>query len=85
MYVRGIFGGTTMKKLSIAAAMLMAAVAAPSQAVTITAVRITSAFPDYLQVAELQIFAGPTNVALGGTATGSSTYEPFASPRQGDR
>ena len=69
-----------MKKLSIAAAMAMAAIAAPSQAVTTTAVRITSAIPDYLQIAELQIFAGATNVALGGTATGSSVYQSFSSP-----
>ena len=69
-----------MKKLSIAAAVVMAAIAAPSNAVTVTSIKVTNAFPDYLQVAELQAFSGATNLAPTGTATGSSTYAAYSTP-----
>ncbi len=72
--------------MTVAAAAAMLATV-PATAVTVigaTKIEITNAFPDYLQVAELQAFSfGATNVALtsnGGTATGSSTYAGFSSP-----
>ncbi len=62
-------------------------VAGAANAVTVigaTEIKVTSAGPDYLQVAELQAFDfTSSNVALatnGGSATGSSTYDATSTP-----
>lgn len=67
-------------KTSIFAAVAAATIAAvPASAVTVanaTSIRVTSAAPDYLQIAEVQAFNfGAVNVALGASAVGSSTYD----------
>ena len=77
-----------MKKLATTAALLLSAcVSIPAFATSIvgaTEIKITSAIPDYLQVAELEAFnLWGTNVAQalnGGMATGSSTYSSFSTP-----
>lgn len=70
-----------MKITAIAAAAL-AITAVPAAAISVvdaTSIRITSSFPDYLQVAEVQaVTFGAVNVALTGTAVGSSTYDTFS-------
>ena len=60
---------------SAIASLALAAGTAHASAI-ITSITITNAIPDYLQVAEVQIFSGLTNVALtpGTTAIGSSIY-----------
>ena len=63
-----------MNKTMMATAMAAAVLAtAPANAVTVTSVRIDTLITDYLQVAELQLFANGVNVALGKVATASST------------
>lgn len=70
-----------MKILAIAVASL-AFTAVPAAAVTVvdaTSIRITSAAPDYLQVAEVRALTfDNVNVALGASATSSSTYDSFS-------
>lgn len=73
------------KSIFAGAAMLAAVtVAAPASAVIptgVTKIRITNALPSYLQVAELQAFnLSALNVALGGTAAGSSTWDVTSTP-----
>ena len=67
-----------------ALAACMALTAAPAAAVTVvgaTLVRVTNALPDWLQVAELRVFDfAAINVALGGTAVGSSIYDATSTP-----
>ncbi|GEM_PF-3319695 len=61
---------------AMAAAMLLGA-SAPANAVLATSIRIKSALPDYLQIGELQVFAGGVNIALasnGATVSGSGGY-----------
>ena len=78
-----------MSKFAVAAALALGFAASQAGAVTVvgaTSVHITSAVPDYLQVAEVQAFTfGSVNVAAaanGGTAVGSSVYQNngFATP-----
>lgn len=66
------------------ASMALAAGTANASAV-ITSITIKNAIPDYLQVAEVQIFSGATNVALstnGGTAISSSIYDGNSTPQK---
>ena len=76
-----------MKLLMTVIAAVAAIATVPATAVSVigaTRIEIKSAFPDYLQVAEVQAFNfASTNVALtanGGLATGSSTYSGFSTP-----
>lgn len=76
-----------MKLMSIVgtAALMLATVPAAAVVVTgATRIEIKNAFPDYLQVAEVQAFNfAATNVALaanGGTANGSSIYAGYSTP-----
>ena len=72
-----------MKILALATVAAATLVAVPANAVVVTnatSIRITSALSDHLQVAEVQAFNfASTNVALGGTAIGSSTYASYSS------
>jgi len=72
---------TLLAATALAATMLSALPAAAVVVTGATKIRVTNAFPDYLQVAELQAFNfSATNIALGGTATGSSVYAGFSTP-----
>ena len=73
----------------IAAASVLAgfgiALASPAQAVVATSITIKSGFAwgDWLQIGELQVFAGGVNVALasnGATVFGSGSYDAFSTP-----
>ncbi len=69
----------------LGAAAMLATVPAAAVVVTgATKIEVTNAFPDYLQVAELQAFNfGAFNVAAsanGGVASGSSVYAGFSTP-----
>lgn len=72
-----------MKSIFAAAIATAALAAVPATAVTVanaTMVRVTSAGPTFLQVAEVQAFSfAAVNVAQTGSAIGSSVYDTFSS------
>ena len=74
----------TMMTVLGAAAMLATVPAAAVVVTGATKIEVTNAFPDYLQVAELQAFNfGALNVAAsanGGVASGSSVYAAYSTP-----
>ncbi len=69
---------------AVAAAMLMG-VSAPAQAMLATSIKIQSGFAggDFLQIGELQVFAGGVNVALasnGALVYGTGSYDASSTP-----
>jgi hypothetical protein len=77
----------SIKKLAggvIAAALVMGA-SAPANATVATSIRIVSGISggDWLQIGELQVFAGGMNVALastGASVSGTGSYDPTSTP-----
>ena len=66
-----------MRNLACSLACAAAAFSSPAHAVVITSAEITNALGEWVQVSELQLFAGAVNVAAaanGGTAAGTGNW-----------